>query len=154
MKNTELRSCPFCGGHNLRIISCDEDCCDDIDCSGCDTKTFAVCCPIHQEGCGCSSGWKPTKEEAIKAWNNRVDFKGLVEKYQAVTEENLELVSILKVVARSIEKLGIEQPKNCLFGQGLCGYPIDDCFNCPVHSWNGYVPLMKCEVCGEREDTE
>lgn len=25
------------------------------------------------------------------------------------------------------------QPDKCIFGGGSCGYPIDDCMNCPCH---------------------
>lgn len=73
MENRELKPCPFCGGHNLEIISCDEDACCDFHCDGCDDKRYTVCCSATQGGCGCASGYKDTKEEAIEAWNRRAE---------------------------------------------------------------------------------
>lgn len=32
------------------------------------------------------------------------------------------------------------QPDNCIFGGGHCGYPIEECYDCPFHpnnyDWN------------------
>ena len=64
----------------------------------------------------------------------------MAEKMQFIQCENDELESRLKAVAKNIQTLGIEQPRKCLFTNGLCGYPIDDCYNCPVHTWSGYIP--------------
>lgn len=30
----------------------------------------------------------------------------------------------------------MEQPSECLFGDGVCGYQIEDCPNCPARSEN------------------
>lgn len=39
-----------------------------------------------------------------------------------------------------------EQPAECVFGYGCCGYPIDDCYNCPCHTWSDYgMPLTTCK---------
>ena len=68
------------------------------------------------------------------------------EKIQFVQQENDELESRLKAVAKNIQTLGIEQPRKCLFTNGSCGYPIHDCYNCPVHTWSGYVPTTTAEI--------
>ncbi len=41
----------------------------------------------------------------------------------------------LKAAAKSIQALDIPQPEECLFGCGVCWYPINDCYKCPVHGW-------------------
>lgn len=53
--NDELKPCPFCGGHAI------------ID--GCDDTLWIVVC----NACNASIGYKETKEEAIEAWNIRVE---------------------------------------------------------------------------------
>ncbi len=64
------------------------------------------------------------------------------ERLQEEVEHSEWLTDRLKCVAKSIENLGVEQPIQCLFGYGICGYPIDDCHNCPRHDWNlCYMPL-------------
>ena len=70
----------------------------------------------------------------------------MAEKMQFIQCENDELESRLKAVAKNIQTLGIGQPRKCLFTNGLCGYPIDDCYNCPVHTWSGYVPTTTAEI--------
>lgn len=46
--------------------------------------------------------------------------------------------------AKELQESGIMQPSHCFFGGGVCGYPIDDCVNCPVHGWNGGLPSTRC----------
>lgn len=76
-----------------------------------------------------------------------MDFINIMaEKMQFIQCQNNELENRLKSVSKNIQSLGIEQPKKCLFNDGTCGYPINDCYNCPVHSWSGYVPMVKCEI--------
>lgn len=53
--NDELKPCPFCGGHAI------------ID--GCDDTPWSVIC----KECNASIGYKETKEEAIEAWNRRIE---------------------------------------------------------------------------------
>ena len=53
--NDELKPCPFCGGHAI------------ID--GCDDTLWIVIC----KECNASIGYKETKEEAIEAWNRRIE---------------------------------------------------------------------------------
>lgn len=53
--NDELKPCPFCGGEAI------------ID--GCDDTLWIVIC----KECNASIGYKETKEEAIEAWNRRIE---------------------------------------------------------------------------------
>lgn len=41
-----------------------------------------------------------------------------------------------------------EQPDECIFGYGVCGYPIDDCKNCPARPENNdpYWNMSSCEI--------
>ena len=51
----KLKPCPFCGGEAI------------ID--GCDETLWIVIC----KECNASIGYKETKEEAIEAWNKRIE---------------------------------------------------------------------------------
>ena len=51
----KLKPCPFCGGHAI------------ID--GCDDTLWIVIC----KECNASIGYKETEQEAIEAWNSRVE---------------------------------------------------------------------------------
>ena len=70
----------------------------------------------------------------------------MAEKMQFIQCENDELERRLKTVAKNIQTLGIEQPCECLFTEGTCNYPIDDCYNCPIHTWSGYKPTTTAEM--------
>lgn len=87
MNNIKLIPCPFCGWGKtveftdvLEMESCkkalDKDCCCDYEPNGC--SMVAVVCNVHKGGCGASSGYAGSYEEAAKKWNSRVDA-GLVE---------------------------------------------------------------------------
>lgn len=77
-----------------------------------------------------------------------------IERLSKAEHEQERLIGVLKTVALSIQESGIEQPETCLFGFGTCGYPIDDCYNCPCHDWNeDYMPLH-CEFTCWRERKE
>ena len=70
----ELKPCPFCNStEHLKIMSCDEDCCENEICIGCDKQRYTVCCSAREGGCGAICGYKETKEKAIECWNGRVD---------------------------------------------------------------------------------
>ena len=70
----------------------------------------------------------------------------ILRKIQATERENQMLLNVLKTVAKNIQESGIEQPSKCFFGCGDCGYPIDDCYNCPCHKWSAYgFPMTQCE---------
>lgn len=53
--SNKLKPCPFCGGEAI------------ID--GCDDTLWIVIC----KECNASIGYKETKEEAIEAWNRRIE---------------------------------------------------------------------------------
>ena len=74
---TNLKLCPFCG-KNVAIISDVQDCelCSNFeeqncpqfeDIGHCNMKL--VCCNAQQGGCGASTGWYATEQEAVEAWN-------------------------------------------------------------------------------------
>lgn len=65
MKN--LTPCPFCGNKKIFIL-------EEGDNSGIyeNIPNYAVCCDFHRGGCGATSGYRRTEEEAIEAWNRRV----------------------------------------------------------------------------------
>lgn len=71
MKN-DYSPCPFCGNSNIVLTVCSDTMCDDKDCAGCRCRTYAVCCNLHDGGCGATSGYRQTPEEAIEAWEMRV----------------------------------------------------------------------------------
>lgn len=56
----------------------------------------------------------------------------------------------LKAVAMHIQNSNMAQPERCVFGVGICGYPIDDCYNCPLQPWNfdPYLGMTKCKIGG------
>lgn len=70
-KKIKIKPCPFCNASETvqclpeSIISgnADEDTPD----------YFAVNCNFNLGGCGATGGYRETEEEAIKAWNNRVN---------------------------------------------------------------------------------
>lgn len=75
-----------------------------------------------------------------------MSFERLVERISRAEEEKERYLEVLKTVAKNIQESGIEQPSMCLFGYGTCGYPIDDCFNCPCHPWSiDYMPITHCK---------
>ncbi|MCB6992419.1 Lar family restriction alleviation protein [bacterium 210820-DFI.6.37] len=67
----KLKPCPFCGGEELSIESCKSlEECEEFE--GCNDDGYvAVVCDMTAGGCGSSSGYYKTKQEAIAAWNRR-----------------------------------------------------------------------------------
>ena len=63
----ELTPCPFCGNEKLVIL--DEGCSSEIYEN---IPNYAVCCDFYRGGCGATSRYHRTEEEAIEAWNRRV----------------------------------------------------------------------------------
>ena len=75
-----------------------------------------------------------------------MSFERLIERISRAEQEKERYLEVLKTVAKNIQESGIEQPSMCLFGCGTCGYPIDDCFNCPCHAGSiNYMPITHCE---------
>ena len=84
----ELMPCPFCGKEGTAQVetarSCEEcrnfeneELCPAYDPYNYDPGTEDTCpykavvCCCHKGGCGASSGWHPSAEKAIEAWNTR-----------------------------------------------------------------------------------
>ncbi|MBR6030100.1 MAG: hypothetical protein IKP40_13535 [Clostridia bacterium] len=68
----ELAACPFCGKEtSLCFANCQEmRACEDFrQCE--DGHYLSVVCSFQRAGCGASSGYFPTAEEAAAAWNRR-----------------------------------------------------------------------------------
>lgn len=60
-KLKRIKSCPFCGGKKFAFMD-----------SGNDSFQVRVVCDVIKDGCGASSGYCKSKDEAIEAWNSRV----------------------------------------------------------------------------------
>lgn len=73
---TELKPCPICQKHDTAI------CVDGFTLAHLDENQFAVCCDVNRGGCGCMSGFRGTREDAILAWNRRATPPG----YETVPE--------------------------------------------------------------------
>ena len=64
----ELKPCPFCGGQNIIGILKESQSLDDLS-----VPFYALICSFNNGGCGASSGYYPTVEGAIDAWNRRAE---------------------------------------------------------------------------------
>lgn len=71
-EKVEFKPCPFCGGQSIDLDSCKglEECENFEECS---SQYHAIVCNWNKGGCGASSGYYPTVEEAIDAWNRRTE---------------------------------------------------------------------------------
>ena len=77
---------------------------------------------------------------------NKPPFDRFIKRLSEAEQEKEMYLEVLKTVAKNIQESGIEQPSKCFFGCGYCGYPIDDCYNCPCHAWSvNYMPITHCE---------
>lgn len=65
----KLAPCPFCGNTKLFVGTEMEILTDENEIGG----GYTVCCDYTQGGCGATSGYRETKEEAISVWNKRVN---------------------------------------------------------------------------------
>lgn len=80
-ETVKLMPCPFCGADAAKISTAmqleecamaeSEECParKDADAAKCGYKT--VVCDVNKGGCGAASGFMPTEEEAVRAWNRR-----------------------------------------------------------------------------------
>lgn len=63
---TELKYCPFCGNEVVRLIK-------RYGVDGWRNKYY-ISCDYNDGGCGASSGWYHSPEEAVECWNRRNGF--------------------------------------------------------------------------------
>ena len=71
MKN--LKKCPFCGGEHIEIDSCNGlEACENFEECG-DAGYTAIVCDVTKGGCGASSGYFRSQDDAINAWNRRTN---------------------------------------------------------------------------------
>ena len=70
-EKVELKPCPFCGGQNIGFDSCKllEECANFEECRL--SEYHSIVCKCIKGGCGASSGYYLTVEDAIEAWNRR-----------------------------------------------------------------------------------
>jgi len=64
--DSKLEPCPFCGNAKTLKIEEVHNVLDDVE-----YLQFRVVCDALYKGCGGASGFKSSKEKAIKAWNER-----------------------------------------------------------------------------------
>lgn len=77
----QLEACPYCGksvaafstAQDCEICANFEDCPECFDAGGSDCCIHFVVCDAQKGGCGASTGWYISAEEAAKAWNRRPD---------------------------------------------------------------------------------
>jgi hypothetical protein len=70
--------CPFCGKDVAIFVNCQEMrvCADYRKCE--DSHYLSVACSYQHGGCGVSTGFFPTAEEAADAWNRRIESGEIV----------------------------------------------------------------------------
>ena len=62
----ELKICPFCGNEKVIVLeeSGNSEIFENI-------RNYVICCDFNNGGCGATSGYRISEEEAIEAWNKR-----------------------------------------------------------------------------------
>lgn len=62
----KLKPCPFCGGEKVVVLEegGNSEIFENI-------RNYIICCDFNNGGCGATSGFRRTEEEAIEAWNKR-----------------------------------------------------------------------------------
>ena len=76
MENIKLKPCPFCGQINPVTLTTAremEDCKRADTCQIRDCESVTVVCDFTIGGCGASSRYARTEEEAAEAWNRRTE---------------------------------------------------------------------------------
>lgn len=70
----ELSKCPFCGKLTTVILTTAReigDCKKADTCANVECESFTVICDYSDNGCGASSRYARSPEEAAEAWNRR-----------------------------------------------------------------------------------
>lgn len=88
----ELDACPFCGKDVVSFINCQEmRACEDFrQCE--DGHYLSVVCSFKNGGCGASSGFFPTAQEAADAWNRRAE----------ITIDSPEIGELVRIAAERV----------------------------------------------------
>lgn len=75
-------------------------------------------------------------------WWFNYPWGGIVQQYVFYYKRNYKNEKEQKTMIK------IEQPEECIFGHGVCCYPIDDCENCPARPENNdpYWNTSKAEI--------
>lgn len=70
-KEADLLFCPFCGKDVAMFTNCQElEVCNEH--KTCDVSHYsAIVCSFTLKGCGATTGFYPTPEQAAEAWNQR-----------------------------------------------------------------------------------
>ena len=66
----ELKPCPFCGSMTAPTVMNESEALFNIDADG-EDMSMVVCCAAKKFGCGASTGFCDTAEQAVEAWNRR-----------------------------------------------------------------------------------
>ena len=65
----KLKRCPFCNNGNISVVVDNAE--YSLGLVGETDVHFKVICSTTSYGCGASSGWCNTEQEAVDAWNTR-----------------------------------------------------------------------------------
>ena len=63
----EIKPCPFCGGKEITVCTT-----EDLGHYNVEFGFFCVC-DARRCGCGASTGWSETEDDAMDDWNRRAD---------------------------------------------------------------------------------
>lgn len=63
-----LLPCPFCGSTTAMSLESSLEHAEDDDER---TEQWQIVCDVHDDGCGCSTGWEFDSLESCKQWNRR-----------------------------------------------------------------------------------
>lgn len=99
--SVKLKPCPFCGGHAI------------ID--GCDDGQWIVIC----KECATSSGYNETKQEAIDAWNWRIEPTFTLDELDAIRRNVRGNCVLLVRELSTIEQRIIDKCDDTLKGRSV-----------------------------------
>lgn len=77
----ELKPCPFCGSTTAPTVMNQNEA-QWLD-NDAENLSMVVCCAAKKFGCGASTGFCDTAEQAVEAWNTRTE-EGMIEQEKAI----------------------------------------------------------------------